>query len=328
MKQTQFSSFGRFENVRVSRLGFGAMGLAQGTFGRFEEKALVEAVLHSLESGINLVDTARLYGDSEALIGKALREWRGERPFLATKVQPHANGWGRPVEVMEAYPPGSLSESVETSLVQLGVEAIDLVQMHQYWPLWDYSDYWMDELLQLKEQGKIRFIGISVPDHRHDMALHLIQSGAIDSVQSILNVFDPIALDNLVPLCRKLGVAFIARCVLDEGGLTGFLTLESEFAGDDFRNGYFDAGPREEYIRRTERLKSFVPQHAGSLAELALRFALQDPGVTTAVVSMHVKQHADSNMAALNAGPLPADVFEELRYHHRWVRNLYEHKYW
>ena len=92
----------------------------------------------------------------------------------------------------------------------------------------------MEELLQLKQEGKIRGIGISLPDHRHDIAMPLIQSGQINSVQTVFNIFDPIALDCLVPICQN-DVAVIARCILDEGGLTGFLKEDSEFEEGDFR---------------------------------------------------------------------------------------------
>ncbi|WNR42977.1 aldo/keto reductase [Paenibacillus roseipurpureus] len=321
------NSFGK-SNISISRLGYGAMGLS-GSFGSMEESEFIQSIHRSLELGVNFIDTARAYGPSEETIGKALKTWDGPQPFIATKVKPCGKGgWGSPIPVIEAYPPGSIQASVDASLQALGVEALDLIQMHQYWSAWDDEPYWLEEMVKLKEAGKVKYIGISIPDHRHDMALSLVKSGKIDSVQSILNIFDPIALDNLVPLCEKHGVAFIARCVLDEGGLTGLLSSDTTFTERDFRNGYFDAGPRSEYIARVERLRSFIPQYASSLAALAIKYALHAPGVTTSIISMHIKEYAEQNAAALQEDPLPDEVVDELYKRHRWIRNFYERKYW
>ncbi|AEI42969.1 aldo/keto reductase [Paenibacillus mucilaginosus] len=324
------NAFGR-SGKQVSRLGFGAMGLG-GAFGQYTDNELVRSVLHSLENGVNLIDTARNYGESERIIGLALREWKGEAPFIASKIQskgPGNLGWGMPIPVETAYPKGWLRESTEISLGQLGVESIDLMQLHQYWPQWDQTGYWMEELQQLKREGKIKAIGISLPDQRHDIALSLIQSGQIDAVQTVFNIFDPLALDCLIPICQEHQVAVIARCILDEGGLTGFLREDTVFEPDDFRASYFDYMPRQVYINRVNRLREeYVPAYANSLAELAIRFVLHHPGVTTAISSMHIPQYADENISAAGRDPLPGEVFEQIRRHHRWVRNFYETKYW
>jgi aryl-alcohol dehydrogenase-like predicted oxidoreductase len=214
------------------------------------------------------------------------------------------------------------------SLKALSVDTVDLVQMHQYWPIWDAEGYWLEELARLKEQGYIRFIGLSLPDHRHDLATRIVQTGQIDSIQTIVNIFDPIAFDSLVPLCQQANVAVIARCILDEGGLTGFLTHETKFEEGDFRQRYFDALPRELYLERVERLRSYIPRYANTLTDLAIRFVLSHQGITTAITSMHIPAYADENIAAADLPPLPEAVFEEIRRHQRWVRNFYEAHYW
>jgi methylglyoxal reductase len=327
----KYNAFGRLGR-QVSRLGYGAMGLG-GVFGQYEDKPLVNSVLHSLEQGVNFIDTARNYGESERIVGLALREWKGEAPFVASKIQskgvPGNSGWGMPIPVETAFPKGWLRTSTEISLQQLGIETIDLMQLHQYWPQWDRVDYWMEELLQLKQEGKIRSIGISIPDQRHDMALTIIQSGHIDSVQTVFNIFDPLPLDCLIPLCQENNVAVIARCIMDEGGLTGFLNEDTTFEEGDFRKSYFEYLPRQLYIDRVNQLQdAFIPQYASSLAELAIKFVLHHPGVSTAITSMHIPQYADENIAAVDKAPLPDEVFEHIRRHHRWVRNFYETKYW
>ncbi len=111
---------------------------------------------------------------------------------------------------------------------------------------------------------------------------------------------DPLAFDSLVPACQENNVAVIARCVLDEGGLTGLLTPETTFEEKDFRSDYFEAGPLTEYVKRVEALEQFVPEHADSIVELAIKFALYHPGITTANISLHIKEHADQNEVLSN----------------------------
>ncbi len=138
----QYTSFAGSTD-QVSRLGFGAMGLG-GSFGTYDEAYLIQSVLHSLEQCVTLIDTARAYGESERIVGLALKEWQGERPFITSKIQslgPGSIGWGTHIPVETAYPQGWLRESTEISLKQLGLETIDLMQLHQYWPQWNKKDY-------------------------------------------------------------------------------------------------------------------------------------------------------------------------------------------
>lgn len=314
----------------VSRLGYGAMGLG-GAFGTFDEAEGVRSVLMALDRGVNFIDTARHYGQSEAILGKALRQWSGEAPFVATKIQSHGpdnTRWCLPQAVETTFPRHLIRQHTEESLRRLGIEHVDLMQLHLYWPNWGTSGYWLDELMTLKEEGKIASIGVSLPDCRADVGLPLVMSGAIDAVQVILNIFDPLALDCLVPICQQHNVAVLARCVLDEGGLSGFLTEDRPFEDHDFRKTFFEEVPRRLYIERVDALRQYVPTYASSLAGLALKFVLAHPGVTTALTSMHVEAHVADNVRALNESPLPDEVFTDIRKHHRWVRNFYNKKYW
>lgn len=316
--------------ARVSRLGFGAMGLCN-CFEPLEEQDHIRSVLHALERGVTFIDTARGYGASEEILGKALKQWGGPRPFIATKVESLGKDntrWAVPPPVDETFPRGHVTKNAETSLRLLGVDRLDLLQLHLYWPHWGTRGHWMDELQALRERGLVGSIGVSAPDHRGDVTLPLVASGLIDSVQTIINVFDPLAFDALVPVAQQHGVAIIARCILDEGGLTGAVDEATSFRDGDFRKSYFEAVPRAMYVARLRRLREYVPQHGKTLAALAIKYVLAHPGVTTAITSMHVRRFADENIDAANEPPLAPDVFQRINRHERWIRNFYESKYW
>ena len=308
---------------QVSRLGFGAMGLANW-FEVQTPQEHVRSVLIALERGVNFIDTARAYGQSERIVGGALRDWSGAPPFVATKVEAlgGVEQWGTPVAVEDAFPRGQVLRSFDMSRRALGLERIDLMQLHTYWPNWGTEGYWLDELLSLKSRNLIGHIGVSIPDHRSDLALPLVSSGNVESVQTVVNIFDPLALEVLVPFCVAHNVAVIARSVLDEGGLTGSLTSTTTFAADDFRSGYFDATiPRQVYLDKIDALKRFIPDRAPSLAALAIKFVLKDAGVTTAITSMQVSDHASLNIEAAEGPGLDDETYLFLMKQHRFIKN-------
>jgi methylglyoxal reductase len=325
MLHTPFPSLG----TPVSRLCFGTFGL-KGVFGRFDRSEAIEALHYSWSQGVNFLDTARHYGQADEIVAEALKSWKGPRPFIATKAEQigPARAWQVPcASAADCFPKGHITKECEDSLRILGVDQIDVFQMHLYWPNWGLEGHWLDELEALKSSGKVRAIGVSMPDQRHDLALPLVLSGRIDSVQTVFNLFDPTPLDSFIPLCQQKKVAVLARCVLDEGGLTGTLTKDTVFAEDDFRAHYFDAGPRDVYLQRVDALRQYIPEHAGSLAALALKFVLKHPGVTSALSSMNIKKFAEQNIAALHEPPLSDAMFENLIRNHRWIRNLYRSKF-
>ena len=325
----QYSIFPKSDR-KLSRLGFGAMGFA-GWFGDQSVNQHIDALHAALDQGVNIIDTARAYEASEKIVGLGLKTWNGDRPFVATKIESlgKERRWGMPVPVEDTFPRGHIRASLETSLRELGMEQVDLVQLHTYWPTWGTDGYWMEELQALKAEGKTKYIGISVPDHRSDMVLPIVMSGLIDSVQTIINILDPLALDALVPFCQEYNVAVLARCILDEGGLTGFLTPDTSFPEGDYRHGYFEATlPLSVYLEKVESLKQFVPEYAASLAALAIKFVLYHPGVTTALTSMHIRQYAEMNIAAVDEPPLPEEIFHLLRTKHRFIKNYNNKNHW
>jgi aryl-alcohol dehydrogenase-like predicted oxidoreductase len=170
----------------------------------------------------------------------------------------------------------------------------------------------------LKREGLIRAVGVSINRWEPENALRTVRTGAIDAVQVIYNIFDQAPEDELFPLCRELGVAAIARVPFDEGSLTGTLTKESTWPDGDWRNGYFvpeNLGPT---VDRVEKLEQLVAP-GSTLPDLAMRFILSNPEVAVVIPGMRKPAHVRSNIAAANRGPLPLDMMERLR-RHRWDR--------
>ena len=153
--------------------------------------------------------------------------------------------------------------------------------------------------------------------------MRLIERGAVDTVQVIYNVFDQSPEDELFPACREHDVGVIARVPLDEGGLTGRIDGDTEFEGDDFRAHYFRGDRKREVHERATAIASDLGIEQSDLAEAALRFILSEPAVSTVIPGMRSLRNVERNIAASDAGPLPAEQRERLRAH-RWVRNFYE----
>ena len=313
----------------IAELGYGSWPLS-GVFGGFDEDTAIRSVLDYLDAGGNFSDTARDYGRAEEILGRALNLWTGQRPIVATKAQGlgPTRRWGSPVALDEVYPQGQIRKSARNSAKALGVAQLDLLQLHVYWATWGVTGRWLDELVALRDEGLIRAIGVSMPDYRHDMALELVRTGAIDSVQTIVNIFDPLALDCLGPAAAEHGVALIARGVLDEGGLTDSHAIRKDFEDRDLRGVFFSPAGQDEYRSRVEPLLKMIPSHAGSLSALAIKAVLAQSNVTTAIVSMPTPDLVAANVGAVGEPVLDQKDAHRLVTRHRWVRNFFEPVYW
>ena len=312
-------------------LGRGGPAVSVVTFGgmRFNETPLAggvsRALLAALEGGVTCLDTARNYQDSEAVIGRTLREWSGPRPVLCTKVKPlDPTNFRFHVPIEQQFTPASIRASVEASLRDLGVDCIDLLQLHQWYALWTHRPEWLETFRALRTEGKIRRFGISAQDHEHDALLPVVDAGLVEVVQIIFNLFESRPLVALLPLCAEHGVGVIARCVLDHSGaLTG--THDAAWLlANDFKLKQASPAVAQEYVARIARLEAEVAHPAGmSLTELAIRFALSHPAVSTLTLSMQEPAHVGPNLAAAARGPLPAELVQRITREHVWVKNFY-----
>jgi aryl-alcohol dehydrogenase-like predicted oxidoreductase len=201
---------------------------------------------------------------------------------------------------------------------QMQAGSLDLVQFHVWQDDWADDPGWQRVADDLRRDGLVRHVGISVNRWEPSNVLRTLRTGLVDAVQVVYNVFDQAPEDELFPACRELGVAVITRVPLDEGSLAGTLTLDSRWPEGDWRNTYFGLANLQATIPRVDALRPLVPE-GETLAQLALRFILSNPALTTVIPGTRRPEHLAANVAAAAAGPLPADLLAALR-EHRWDR--------
>ncbi len=313
----QYRRYGS-DGPQVSPLAFGAMGIAHDPALRH---GISRSLLHALECGINLIDTARVYNRSEEIVARTLREWRGGRPLISTKLAPvNRDGFRFGGPIGDFYAGQDIVASVDHSLAALGTERLDIVHLHQWHYRWTHELEWLETLAALKQAGKIDRIAISGQDHEHDALLEIVSRGLVDGIQVIVNLFESRPMNALLPRAASCGVGVIARCVLDSGGLTGLLT-DAEFSERPFLKN----APAEDYRRRVDALaRLFVPVEAASTTDLAIRFVLSDPAVSSMTLGLAGAEQVDAAIAAIDTGPLSSEAADAIRRRHVWTKNFYE----
>jgi aryl-alcohol dehydrogenase-like predicted oxidoreductase len=314
-----YRRFGRI-GWMISEIGYGMWGMG-GWTGSDDDQSL-QSLQKAIDFGCNFFDTAWAYGDghSEGLLNQILHRNPDKRLYSATKIPPKNRRWPsrREFSLEDCYPPDYIEEYVHLSLENIGVETIDLIQFHTWEDTWLDDDRWAKKMEELREAGKIQAVGISINRWEPWNGVKAVLSGLIDAVQVIYNIFDQNPEDELFPACQEMDVAVIARVPFDEGTLTGTLTLQSKWPEGDWRNSYFVAENLKSSIEHAERLKPLIPSGM-TMADMALRFILNNPVVSTIIPGMRKLEHVESNIAASDAGPLPETLHTALKAH-RWDR--------
>lgn len=304
----------------VSEVGYGLWGMG-GWTGSNDDESLA-ALERAIDKGCTFFDTALAYGNgkSEQLLGQILARRRDARVIVATKIPPKNLKWPAltSYSLDEAFPADHIRASTETSLRNLGLNVIDVQQFHVWNDAWASDDRWQRAVDDLRREGLVRAVGISVNRWEPTNVLRAIETGLIDSVQVVYNLFDQQPEDALFPTCRARGVAVIARVPFDEGSLTGTLTHDMSWPEGDWRNIYFTREKLAATLARVDEVKKDVPPGM-ALPELALRFILGSPDVTTVIPGMRRPAHVDANLAAGDGVALPSTVVTRLR-RHRWDR--------
>ncbi|MES4905690.1 MULTISPECIES: aldo/keto reductase [unclassified Streptomyces] len=320
-----YRELGRSE-LTVSEIGYGAWGIGESNWVGSTEDESVRALHRAIDLGVNFIDTARGYGESERIVGRVVRERAasGDEVLVATKVPPKNRVWPAPdgLDPADTFPGAHIRESLETSLRVSGLDHFDVLQFHVWSDEWVGRGDWLETITELKREGKIRLFGVSINDHEPDNALALIESGAVDSVQVIYNIFDQSPAEALLPACVEHGVGVIVRVALDEGGLTGRITAGSTFPEGDFRNRYFRDDRPAQVEQRVSAIVSDLGITPDEMAETALRFVLSSPAVSTVIPGMRTVRNVERNTALSDGRTLTADQLATLA-NHRWQRNFY-----
>jgi aryl-alcohol dehydrogenase-like predicted oxidoreductase len=293
-----------------------------GGWSGSDDEESARALDRAVALGCTFFDTAWVYGmgRSERLLGRALRRHTTGRVVVATKIPPKNMKWPARAEypLDEVYPPDHITRCTEQSIANLGVQAIDLQQFHVWSDAWASDERWQRAVRDLKSGGLVRAFGISVNRWEPTNVLRALDTGLVDSVQVIYNIFDQAPEDRLFPYCEAMGISVIARVPFDEGSLTGTLTAGASWPDGDWRNVYFSQDNLAATLPRVERLRSVVPEGM-DLPELALRFVLEHPCVTTVIPGMRRVRHVERNLAVSDGTRLSASLRQELRAH-RWDR--------
>ena len=320
-----YRRFGR-TGIQVSEVGYGAWGIGGAQWLGGQDDESLTALRRAIELGLNFIDTALAYGDghSEQLVGRIVRESK-TRVYVATKVPPQNQLWpARPgIGIYQVFPYDYVISSTERSLKNLGLDVIDLQQLHVWNPEWIARDEWRRAFEDLKKSGKVRYVGVSINDHDPDSALELIGTGLIDTVQVIYNIFDQSPQRKLFPLCIQKDIGVIVRVPFDEGSLTGAIRADTKFQPGDFRESYFKGGRKREVAEHVDALKKDLAGVAGSLAEIALQFCLSQQAVSAVIPGMRKVRNVESNCSVSGRGPLSPETLDRLK-SHALVRNYYD----
>jgi aryl-alcohol dehydrogenase-like predicted oxidoreductase len=216
------------------------------------------------------------------------------------------------------FPPDHIREYAGRTLDNMGLASIDLLQFHVWEDAWATDDRWWHAMADLKREGAIGGVGISINRWEPWNALDTLRTGHVDAVQVIYNIFDQSPEDELFSLCGELDIAVIARVPFDEGSLTGTLTREARFPEGDFRRIYFGPENLGPTIDHVDGLRPLVPDGM-ALPEMALRFVLDEPRVSTVIPGMRQAAHVRANLAVSDRPGLPSSLRARLR-EHRWDR--------
>ncbi|CAM4087193.1 aldo/keto reductase [Zobellia nedashkovskayae] len=314
-----YRRFGR-TGWQVSEVGYGMWGMAGWT--ESDDKQSAKSLDLAVENGVNFFDTAWGYGEghSEELLGELIRRHPKTKLYAASKIPPKNFNWPAKPEYKfeDSYPTNHIIEYTEKTLTNLGMERIDLMQFHTWDDGWSSRDEWQRAIEDLKKAGKIGAMGISVNRWEPENGIEALKTGLIDAVQVIYNVFDQNPEDVLFPLCEELDIAVIARVPFDEGTLTGNLTKETIFPEGDWRGTYFVPENLNSSVDHADALRPLIPEGM-TMAEMALRFILENKTVGTTIPGMRKERNVLANTATSDGKRLPKELVEELQ-KHRWVR--------
>lgn len=309
---------------QVSEIGFGAWALgAGGRWGTQDDEVSMASLHAAIDHGVNFVDTAAAYGDghSERLIARVMRE-RKQPLIVCTKTPPEPRQPWPPSPYCrseERYSEEYLRANVEERRRNLGVDSIDVLLLHTWTRAWNSSPYPLEILQRLKSEGLVRSVGVSTPEHDQNSLIDLMRDGLVDVVELIYNLFEQEPAAQLLPEAERNGVGVVVRVVFDEGALTGKFTEQTRFEEGDFRNNYFAGDRLARTVRRVQEIKKDLRDSGYTLPQVAVKFALAHPAVSTVIPGMRNVSQVEQNSAISDLPDPPQDLLMTLR-RHNWRR--------
>ncbi len=305
----------------VSEIGFGAWAIG-GSWGAQQDSDSLAALEAALDRGVTFIDTAAGYGNgrSERLIGQVLKR-RPQRIVVATKTPPTAGPWPPSpyCKAEERYPEKYLRESIRERCHNLGVDALDVLQLHTWTRAWNRDPKPLELLQKIKAEGLVRAVGVSTPEHDQNSVIDLMRRGLVDTVQVIYNIFEQEPAAELLPVAQETGTAIIVRVAFDEGSLTGKYTESTTFAEDDFRRRYFAGDRLARAVRRAEAVRKDLAGSGLTMPEAALKFVLAHPAVSTVIPGIRSVAQAEANTAVSDLPDMSEALLARLRTH-AWLR--------
>jgi len=325
-------------NFKIAEVGMGTWQLAGKPWGWDApvESESLKALHRYVELGGNFIDTAYVYGraeepgeksgrhTSEELIGQFLKEsGTRDKMIIATKIPPKNRFWPARlgIPISEVFPDIYIEKMVDASLKALSLNTIDLMQFHVWQDAFVNEDGWKNTIQKITQKGKVKHWGISINDYQPGNCLQTLDAGLVSSIQFIFNIFHQKPTQKLLPYAKTHNIGLIARVPLDEGGLTGRITLDTKFS-DDMRSQYFSSDRLKEFIPRIKKLETLLGPEATSLPELALRYLLSFDALTTVIPGTRKVKYVDFNTSVSSGRKLSQKLLTELK-NHAWERNFY-----
>ncbi|MBI3248712.1 MAG: aldo/keto reductase [Deltaproteobacteria bacterium] len=296
----QYRTLGR-TGLQVSDVGFGAMTIGGEIFGATDDQESLRALHRALDLGMNFIDTADAYGrgHSEELLAQVLQTRRQEI-VLATK-------GGNQFTVRQGlrnFDPDYITSALEASLKRLCIDTIDLYQLHNPSPEVMQRGEIFERLDRLKQEGKIRFYGVSL--EKTEDGLVAIATGKPDTLQVVYNILHQDPEEHLFPLAQQANIGILARVPLERGVLSGRFKSAAEFAEKDWRKGVFAESGLTQTQAAVEKLAFLVKGDIPNLAQAALRFILSNPAVSTVIPGIRTVQQVEDNLL-VSGRSLPAE---------------------
>ena len=311
-----------------SEIGFGAWAIG-GSWGAQSDSDSLAALNRALDLGCNFIDTAAGYGNgrSEKLIAQVLRDRaarKKEKIFVATKTPPAAGDWPpSPYDrADDCYPDKYLRDNITTRCANLGVERLDLLQLHTWTRAWNRDPKPFKFLRHLQGEGRLGLIGVSTPEQDQNSVIDLIRGGWVDSVQIIYNLFEQEPAAELLDVAKECGVGVIVRVVFDEGVLTGKFTADTKFAPDDFRAKYFEGDRLARAVAHADEIKKDLIGTGYTMPQAAIKWVLSHPAVSVVIPGIRTIAQADANCGVSDLPAMPQPLIEKLR-RRNWRRGVW-----